>query len=339
MTWLLALLIAVLIFLTLNVLKRIVFNRAHAWVRQTETDLDDLVVELFNRTWLMFLLAVSGYVGSQLLVLPEVELGIRTAMVILFLIQAALWGTGVIDYLVSHQEREQAKRELDATTTINALSYVGKGALWTVVVLLALNNVPGVEVDALIASLGIGGVAVALAVQNILGDLFASLSIVVDKPFVIGDAISVGDYVGTVEHIGIKSTRARSLTGEQLIFSNSDLLNSRIRNYQRMEERRVAFTIGVAYQTAYQSLVEIPEAIQEIVEAQPQTRFGRAHLKECGDFSLTFEIVYRMLTTNYTAFMDTQQAIILAIIRWFEQRNIQFAYPTQTVFLRKEQCG
>ena len=185
-TWLLALLIAALIFLVLNALKKIASNRALAWVRQTETDLDDLVIELFNRTWHLFLLAVSGYVGSQLLVLPEIELGIRTAMVILFLIQGALWGTGVIDYLVSHQKKEQAKTDLDATTTISALSYVGKGALWTVVVLLALDNVPSVEVDALIASLGIGGVAVALAVQNILGDLFASLSIVLDKPFVIG---------------------------------------------------------------------------------------------------------------------------------------------------------
>ena len=338
-TWLLALVIAGLTFLVLNALKRFASNRALAWVRQTETDLDDLVVGLFGRTWYMFLVAVSVYVGSMMLALPDVEYGIRTVVVILFLIQGALWGTGVIDYVIAHQEKERVERDLDAAATINALSYVGKGALWTVAVLLALDNIPGVEVDALIASLGIGGIAVALAVQNILGDLFASLSIVLDKPFIIGDAITVGDYVGTVEHIGVKSTRVRSLTGEQLVFSNSDLLNSRIRNYQRMEERRVAFTVGVAYQTAYEQLVEIPQAVQEIVEAQSQTRFNRVHLKECGDFSLTFEIVYHMLTTNYTAFMDTQQAINLGIIRWFAQHNIEFAYPTQTVFLGKEQHG
>lgn len=336
-TWLLALVIAVLIFLALIALKRIASNRALAWVRQTETDLDDLVVELSGRTWYLFLVAVSVYVGSLMLALPKVEYGIRTIVVILFLIQGALWGTGVIDYVISHQERELVKRDPDATTTISALGYVGKGALWAVAVLLALDNIPGVEVDTLIASLGIGGVAVALAVQNILGDLFASLSIVLDKPFVIGDAITVGDYVGTVEHIGVKSTRVRSLTGEQLIFPNSDLLSSRIRNYQRMEVRRVAFTIGVAYQTAYAKLVEIPRVVQEIVEAQPQTRFGRAHLKECGDFSLTFEIVYHMLTTDYNVYMDTQQAINLAIIRRFAQHGIEFAYPTQTVFLGKEQ--
>jgi small-conductance mechanosensitive channel len=202
-----------------------------------------------------------------------------------------------------------------------------------VALLLALDNIPGIEVDALIASLGIGGIAVALAAQNILGDLFASLSIVLDQPFVIGDSITVGEYVGTVEHIGLKSTRVRSLTGEQLIFSNSDLLNSRIRNYGRMEERRVSFTLGVTCQTPYEKLVEIPGMIQEIIAAQPQTRFGRAHFKAYGDFSLNFEIVYCMLTSDYDVFMDIQQGINLEILRRFAEEGIELAYPTQTVFV------
>jgi small-conductance mechanosensitive channel len=174
-----------------------------------------------------------------------------------------------------------------------------------------------------------------LAVQNVLGDLFASLSIVLDEPFVIGDFITVEEYMGTVEHIGLKTTRVRSLTGEQLVFSNSDLLDSRIRNYGRMADRRVSFTLGVACETPYEKLVEIPAIVQEIVEAQPQTRFGRAHFESYGDFSLDYEIVYYMLTSDYDVFMDTQQAINLQILRRFAEEGIQLPYPTQTVFVAK----
>ncbi|MBL7064775.1 MAG: mechanosensitive ion channel family protein [Anaerolineae bacterium] len=334
-TWLLALAVAVLAFLVLGALKRILSRGMLAWVKKTETDLDDLVVNLFGRTWYLFLVAVSIAAGSLVLTLPAVESGIHTVLVILFWVQAALWGSGVIDYLVSRPAKEQAEEDRSAATTVNMLGYVGKGILWTVAVLLALDNIPGVEVTALIASLGVGGIAVALAVQNILGDLFASLSIVLDKPFVIGDSITVGEYVGTVEHIGLKSTRVRSLTGEQLVFSNSDLLSSRIRNYGRMDERRALFTLGVTCQTPYDKLVEIPGIVQEIIEAQPQTRFGRAHFKAYGDFSLDFEIVYYMVTSDYSVFMDVQQAINLEIFRRFAEEGIELAYPTQTVFVTK----
>ncbi len=331
-TWLLALAIAAFALLVLSILKRTMSRKVLAWVRKTESDLDDLIVDLFSRTRYLFLILVSIYAGSLVLTLPpQVEPWIRTVMVILFWVQVALWGTGVVDYLVSRQVKEQDKKA--AATTINALGYVGKVVLWTVALLLALDNIPGIEVDALIASLGIGGIAVALAAQNILGDLFASLSIVLDQPFVIGDSITVGEYAGTVEAIGIKSTRVRSLTGEQLIFSNSDLLNSRIRNYGRMEERRVSFTLGLTCQTPYEKLVEIPGIIQEIIEAQPQARFGRAHFKAYGNFSLNFEIVYSMLTSDYGVFMDIQQAINLEILRRFAEEGIELAYPTQTVFV------
>ena len=242
----------------------------------------------------------------------------------------AIWSTGVIDYLASRYGKDVA-----SAAAVNVLSFVGKVILWTVVVLLALDNLPGVQVDTLIASLGIGGVAVALAVQNVLGDLFASLSIVLDEPFVIGDSISVGEYVGTVEHIGLKSTRVRSLTGEQLVFSNSDLLDSRIRNYGRMDERRASFALGVANETPHEKLVEIPAIVQGIIEAQPHTRFGRAHLKEFGDFALNFEIVYYVQTADYTVFMDTQQAINLEILRRFAEEGIELPYPTQTVQLAR----
>jgi len=195
----------------------------------------------------------------------------------------------------------------------------------------------GVDITALIAGLGIGGIAVALALQNVLGDLFASLSIVLDKPFVIGDFIIVDDLLGTVEHIGLKTTRVRSLFGEQLVFSNSDLLNSRIRNYKRMHERRIVFSLGVTYQTPYEKLAAIPDIIREIIELQEQVRFDRAHFKEYGDFALEFEIVYYMLVPDYNAYMDTQQAINLALYERFEKEGISFAYPTQTLYVSAEQ--
>jgi small-conductance mechanosensitive channel len=203
-------------------------------------------------------------------------------------------------------------------------------AVWSAALLLMLDNL-GVDVTALVAGLGVGGIAVALAVQNILGDLFASLSIALDKPFVIGDFVIVGDFMGTIERVGLTTTRIRSLSGEQLVFSNSDLLASRIRNYKRMQERRVAFSVGVTYQTSPDTLEAIPGMIRELIENQQTTRFDRAHFKAFGDSAYLFEIVYYVLDPDYNRFMDTQQAINLGICRRFAEHGIEFAYPTRTV--------
>ena len=220
---------------------------------------------------------------------------------------------------------------------MNALSFIARLVLWATILLLILDNL-GVDITALVAGLGIGGVAIALAVQNILGDLFASLSIVLDKPFVLGDFVIVGDLMGSVENIGIKTTRVRSLSGEQLVFSNNDLLTSRIRNFGRMQERRVVFKLGVTYQTPAEKLEGIPGIIREAIEARDKTRFDRSHFASYGDFSLDFETVYYVLSADYNLYMDIQQAINLAIFRRFADEGIEFAYPTQTLFLEKEQA-
>jgi small-conductance mechanosensitive channel len=209
---------------------------------------------------------------------------------------------------------------------------ITKFILWSSILLLALNNL-GINVTSLIAGLGIGGVAVALAIQNILGDLFASLSIVLDKPFVIGDFLMIGDFMGSVEYIGLKTTRIRSLSGEQLVFSNSDLLGSRIRNYGRMFERRVVFSIGVTYQTPRERLKLIPEIIREAIESKSKTRFDRCHFMKYGDYALMFETVFYVLSPDYNAYMDIQQAIYFEIHERFEQEQIEFAYPTQKLFV------
>jgi len=187
-----------------------------------------------------------------------------------------------------------------------------------------------------VASLGIGGIAVALALQNILGDLFASLSITFDKPFVIGDFIVVDDFEGDVEDIGLKSTRVRSLSGEELIFSNTDLLNSRIRNYKRLEKRRISFIIGVIYGTPVEKLKKIPSIIEDIITPIENADFERAHLKTLGDYSLDYSVVYYVLQQEYATYMDIQQVINLEIYQRFEEEGIEFAYPTQTIMLESE---
>ena len=164
----------------------------------------------------------------------------------------------------------------------------------------------------------------------------ASFSIVLDRPFVIGDFIIVDDYLGTVEHIGLKTTRVRSLSGEQLVFSNADLLRGRVRNYKRMYERRVVFSIGVVYQTPYEKLKQIPTLIQEIIEAQEHVHFDRAHFRQYGPYSLDFEIVYWVKNPDYNVYMNIQQAINLAIFQRFEKEQIEFAYPTQSLYISRQ---
>jgi small-conductance mechanosensitive channel len=214
------------------------------------------------------------------------------------------------------------------------LAFVGRVAVWSIVLLVLLDNL-GVDITTLVAGLGVGGVAVALAAQNILGDLFASLSIVLDRPFVVGDFLNVGDFLGTVEKVGIKTTRIRSLSGEQLIFANNDLLGSRIRNYGRMQQRRVVFSIGVTYQTPPEKLAAISDMLREAVEAQQDVRFDRAHFAKYGDFALIYEIVYYCLSADYNRYMDVQQAINIRIYERLAEAGVEFAYPTQTLYLAR----
>ncbi len=193
----------------------------------------------------------------------------------------------------------------------------------------------GFKISAVIAGLGIGGIAVALAAQAILGDLFSYFAILFDRPFEVGDFIILGEYLGTIEHIGIKTTRIRSLSGEQLVFSNTDLTSSRLRNYKRMGKRRVVFKLGVTYQTTLKQLKTIPGIIENIIKGVKDTTFDRVHFSSYGDFSLIFEVVYYVMSRDYNKYMDIQQVINFAIKKEFEAGGIEFAYPTQTLYLTK----
>jgi small-conductance mechanosensitive channel len=334
--WGLALLIAAVALIAFPIMHGIIVRRVADFARTTETDWDNFVADLLQRTRGWFLLLASLYIGSLVLDIPSaVGLYMDQVMVIAFFIQAGLWGNSAVRFWVTDYRQERLEEDASSVTAVAALGFIGTLVIWIIVLLLILDNM-GVEITSLIAGLGISGIAVALAIQNILGDLFASLSIILDKPFVIGDAILVGDYVGMVENIGLRTTRVRSLSGELIVFSNTDLVQSRLRNFKKMNERRNVFTFGVLYQTEPDKLEMIPSLVQEIVEAQEQTRFDRAHFKELGNFSLNFEVVYYMLTPDYLVHMNTQQAINLALFRCFAQNGIEFAYPTQTVVVASQ---
>lgn len=300
---------------------------------RTQARWDDLLAETLRATSLLLLLPVAVYAGAFALDIPaRLERFIQIAAVIGLLLQAGLWGNRFLARWIARKVERSGERDAKEATALSLLAFSARIAMWSLVLLLTLDQL-NFDITALVAGLGIGGVAVALAVQNILGDLFASLSIVLDKPFEVGDFIVVDGLRGTVERVGIKTTRLRSLDGELLVFSNADLLRSRVRNFQRMLERRVEFTVGVTYQTPSEKLRKIARWLREAVEAQPRARFDRAHFKQYGDSALVFEIVYYVLDAEYNVYMDVHQAINLAIFERFAREGVEFAYPTRTLYL------
>ncbi len=294
---------------------------------------DRLVKRLSDKTHWLFLLVIALYVGSQKWPIPDdlADQWTQTSF-LLGLVLVGVWGHNAI--LLWAEQAYEKKKDKDASfaTALGVIKFIILLGFYVVLALVALENV-GVDIAALVAGLGIGGIAIALAVQKILGDLFASLTIVMDKPFVIGDFIIAGTDMGTVQHIGLKSTQLKSIDGERLVIPNSDLLDSRIRNFRKIPERRQLFLIGVTYDTTADKLERIPGMIREIIEAQPDTRVDRIHFKQFGPYSLDFEIVYWLLRGDFEFKMDTQQAINLALCRKFQAEGIEFAFPTQTIQL------
>lgn len=334
--WLLAIGLALLLGAALFSLKWLLRFRLKRLARLTRTFWDDAVLDVLGKTRSVALLVFAAVFGSLALDLPDkVHTGLVAAAVVALLLQAGLWASQLWKTWLVKTSEQRRDSDPAGVLALNVTGWIGRLVLWSLVLLLVLDNL-GIEITALVAGLGVGGVAVALALQSVLGDLFAFLSIVLDKPFVLGDFLTVDDYLGSVEYVGLKTTRLRSLSGEQLVISNADLLKSRLRNYGRMQERRAVFTLGVTYQTPRDKLREIPGIIREAVEAQEKTRFDRSHFKEYGDFSLNFETVYYVTESDYKLYMDIQQAINLKIHERFEAEGIEFAYPTQTLFVNKE---
>jgi len=327
--------IAVVTFLVLRTVKAVLLNRLKKFSlkRTVIGETLDYPVAALEKTKFLVLAVFSLYAGSLGLSLSEKAEGIaHNVMVVVLMVQIGLWVLAFFDEWLHDYIERCRKDNPAAVTSVNAAGFITKLVLWFAVFLLTLDNV-GIDITAMLAGMGIGGIAIALAVQSILGDLFSSLTIVLDKPFVVGDFLIVGDYMGAVESVGLKTTRIRSLSGEQLVLSNSDLLSSRIRNYGRMYERRVVFAIGVTYDTPREKLKAIPQIIRKALEAQDNTRFDRSHFKAYGAFSLDFETVYYVTKADYNVYMDIQQAVNLHIHERFEEEGIEFAFPTQTVYV------
>lgn len=332
--WIAAVVVFFAALIIVYLIRSIVVWRVAKFAERSTTVWDDAAVESLRQTRWWFVLAFAVFCGSYMIELPGERTRdvLEAVMVLILLLQMAIWGHTLITAGAAGYVERRRPDDPAAAMTVSALAMIGKLVLFTILFLLALDNL-GVDVTALIAGLGVGGIAVALAVQNILGDLLASLSIVFDKPFVPGDFIVVGDKSGTVRNIGLKTTRLQSLSGEQLVFSNNDLLQSRIQNFKLMSERRVVFSVGLTYDTPRSVLQQVPDLLRASVEEQENVRFDRAHFKSFGDFSLNFETVYYVLTPDYAAYMDIQQAINLSLHERIEQVGAEFAFPTQTLYV------
>lgn len=322
-------------YIALWVLKNIGIVRLRKISVQTDTYLDDLILNVLSVTRQYFIIGVSLFVGFQTLEWDKTH-GIYAdrIFVILVAIQTITWGReGIkswVDITIERKNNDPSVR-----TSLGFIGIILKFALIILVVLFALTNL-GVNVTTFIAGLGVGGIAIALATQNILGDLFSSLSIVLDKPFVVGDFVSLGEWQGTIEKIGLKTTRIKSLSGEQIVVSNSDLLSSKIRNFKRMEERRVAFKLGLKYSTKRSDLRRVPELIENIIKTHGNVRFDRAHFLNYGDSALEVEVVYIMLTPEFNEYANTHQQILFEIGDVFDENKIELAFPTQTIILEKQ---
>ena len=333
--WLIAAAVFVVTVAVVRTVIAVGLRRLRAIASKTETDVDDLVTELLERTKFIFVALVALYAGAISLTLPpEVDDLLSTILVLGFLVQAAFWANGIVNYMLGSWARQRFEADPTISTALGSIGFLVRLVVWATFVMLALDNL-NIDVGPLIASLGIGGLALALALQGVLGDLFASLTIIFDKPFAVGDYIQVGDLAGTVQHVGLKSTRILAVTGEQLVFSNSDLLGSRIRNFRIRQERRCAFTLGVTYDTPPEKLARIPDLIREIIESRENTRFDRSFFMVFGDSGLNFEIVYYMLVPDYQTYGETHHAINLEIFKRFAEEGIEFAYPTQTLYVEE----
>ncbi|HPF35635.1 MAG TPA: mechanosensitive ion channel family protein [Candidatus Krumholzibacteria bacterium] len=334
--WLMALGIAVGVSVGLRLVLKLAVSRLRIVARRTRNHVDDSLLEALAGTRGFTLLAVGVVIAAGRLELSAAaRAALGSALTLILLLQGGLWAAHALsDWLRVYRER-QLEADRGAATAVGAARFLGLTAVWSMVLVLVLGNL-GVNVTALVTGLGVGGIAVALALQNVFSDLFASLSIVFDKPFVIGDFVITGDLMGVVENVGLKTTRIRSLSGEQLVFANSDLLKSRIRNYGRMRERRVVLSHGVTYGTSQENLEAAPRLIREAVTAEDHCRFDRSNFHTYGDSALLLETVYYVDEPDYNLHMDVQERIQLRIREAFADAGIEFAFPTRTLHLHRD---
>lgn len=331
---------AALVFLGIvfgcRIVQSVIVSRLHALSKKTSNDFDDVIADAISsiRSWVYNV--VGLFVALQLLTVPEM---LSTAVLALFLF-AVVWqgieiACKVLDYAAAKflETDEDGDGVIDpnSATASNMVTLIARIVLWALGGIFVLSNL-GIEVTSLIAGLGIGGIAIAFALQGILSDLFASFSIYFDKPFRIGDFIVIGTDMGTVEKIGIKSTRIRTLQGEELVVSNAELTTARVQNFKKMEERRIVAQFGITYETDQSQVKEVPGIVTRIFEDLANARLDRVHFASFGDSALIFELVYYVESSDYNEFMDIQQEYNFKLMERFAELGIEFAYPTQTIY-------
>lgn len=302
--------------------------------KKTKADWDDLIVDFMSAIHWQFYAYVSFYVATRFLVLTEFTEKVLVVLLWVFVAYYAAQGfSRVVDYFTNKQiEKRKKSDNASNTSMIKVFGVLFKIVIYIIIVLMFLTNL-GIEVTPLIASLGVGGIAIAIALQSVLADLFAAFAIYFDKPFKEGDFIIVGNDMGTVKQIGMKTTRIQTLQGQELVISNSELTNSRVNNYKVMKERRIVFSLGVEYSTPTSKLKKINDLVRKAIESTKHARLDRTHFREFGSSSLNFEVVYYVTSPDYNLYMDVQQEINFKIREAFEKEKIVFAFPTQTIFV------
>lgn len=330
----LSLVIFLLAYTVFMVVQKVILVRLATLAKKSTTTLDDTLIKMVLSFRPPFYAFLAFWFAFQFLATQGFMEQILTAVVIIWMVYQVVIVAGIFveDILL-----EKVAKDTDPTTksALVLLSRLAKGIIWGLGAIMLLSNL-GVDVTGLLAGIGIGGIAVAFALQGILSDLFSSFSIYFDKPFEVGDFIIVGDKMGTVEKIGVKSTRLRALSGEELVLANNYLTGAEIQNYKRMNERRVVFKLGLTYETPVADVKKAVAIVKEVIEQQPLSRLDRAHFSSFGDFSLGIEAVYYEKTPDYNAYMDTQETINFAIKEQFEREGIEMAFPTQTIHVAQE---
>lgn len=333
-TYLVAILIFLICALVMWLFKYFVLKHLKKLALKTKTEIDDVIVDVLNSIDWPFYAIVSFYAASNVLYTPDwfdkVIHYVLIFAVIFYIIKCL---QTIVDFGTNKLilQKQDSERESDIVT-VNLLSRLIKGILWGIGVVLILQNL-GFNVTGLIAGLGIGGLAIAFALQNVLTDIFASISIYLDKPFQIGHSIEIGQDQGVVKNIGLKSTRIQTLRGEELIVSNKELTSTRVHNYKFMDKRRIVFNFGIKYDTPTKKLRKIPAMVSDVVLKQEGASVERVHFQKFGDYSLLYEAVYNVPTSDYNKYMDMQEEINLGILEKFEKEKIVMAFPTQTILL------
>ena len=300
--------------------------------KKTKTDIDDIFLEIIESVKPPFYLFLSFYLSFQFL---ETGVFLQKIVNTILIIWATIQIIVAVQILGNYIIRKFFIKEKNKTSkaSIYLIGKIFKGILWAIGLLLILSNL-GVNITSLVAGLGVGGIAVALALQNILGDLFSSFALYLDKPFEIGDYIVIGPHSGIVQKIGIKTTRIMALQGEEIVISNQELTSTRIQNFKKMKDRRVSFSFGVVYETSSEKLEQIPRIIKKIIQDNKLIRFSRAHFVKFDNSALLFDVVYYVLSPEYTAYRQVHQEILFKVKKEFEKQNIIMAYPTQTLYIQ-----